>query len=108
MSMGVLILQGADKRYVSPNTFLMLHDGEDGYSGHTRNFERWADHSKELRKLSYRILAERSGKEASYWERTMLLDKILTAEKAVREGLADGIWLPDGSIVTLKDLEPST
>lgn len=39
MSMGSIILQAADERIMHPNATMMIHDGQDGYVGHAKNFE---------------------------------------------------------------------
>lgn len=41
MSMGSIILQAADKRIVSPNAKIMIHDGQDSVSGHTKTSHTW-------------------------------------------------------------------
>jgi ATP-dependent Clp endopeptidase proteolytic subunit ClpP len=92
MSMASIILQAADERIVHPNATLMIHDGSDSFSGHARNLEVWAAEGKRLRHLMYDIYAERSGKDAKYWEKKCAFDYVLPAEKAVEEGLADSIY----------------
>lgn len=91
MSAGAIILQASESRLLSPNATVMLHDGQDGYEGHPRDFERWAEWSKHMRSRIYEIFAERSGKEPSYWRRKMDHDMILTSDQAVAEGLADSV-----------------
>jgi ATP-dependent Clp protease protease subunit len=94
MSMGVIILQAADHRVLTPNTDVMIHDGENTVSGIARNFERWSDHYKSVRKKFYNILQERSGRPQSFWQQKMLLDTILSAEQAVMFGIADKVLIP--------------
>lgn len=48
MSMGSVILQAADKRYMMPNSRFMIHYGSDGKIEHSKTFEKWADESKRL------------------------------------------------------------
>jgi ATP-dependent Clp protease protease subunit len=91
MSMGVIILQAADYRVLTPNTDVMIHDGENSVSGIARNFERWSEYYKTLRRKMYKILSERSGRKETFWQQKMLLDTILTAEQAVMYGLADKV-----------------
>ena len=92
MSMGSIILQAADERVMHPNAVIMIHDGEDSYSGHQRNFEMWAKEGLRIRKLMYEIYAEASEKDAKYWEKKCAFDCILPADEAVKEGLADSIF----------------
>lgn len=92
-SMGAIILQAADVRIVHPNSVVMIHDGTQGLDTHARNIERWAEYSKKVdRPRMYQILADATGKPATYWEKKSTLDHILTAEQAVEEGLADKIF----------------
>ena len=94
MSMGSIILQAADVRLLHPMSKIMIHDGQDGFWGHARNFEAAAVESKRLRKEMYEIYAERSGKPVEYWEKKCMVDYYLSAEEAVAEGLADKILPP--------------
>jgi len=91
MSMGSIIIQAADHRLVHPNCRFMLHDGEEGYVGHARDFENWGKECKRIRGEMYAIYAERSGRPVGYWEKRCMFDLILTADQAVREGLADKV-----------------
>lgn len=94
MSMGAVILQAAEERLLLPNTEIMIHDGESGYTGHARNFEKWAMNSKKIRQKMYQIFSERSNKSVSYWSKKCAFDFILTAQEAVEEGLADKVLKP--------------
>lgn len=48
MSMGSIILQAADYRIMMPNTKMMIHYGYDGFYGHAKTSEKWADESKRI------------------------------------------------------------
>ena len=91
MSAATLILQAADRRLLTPTCHVMVHDGETGYTGHPRDFERWARHGQQMRQLMYKILAEKSGKTAAFWDKHLSGDRIYTAEEAVSLGLADSL-----------------
>lgn len=99
MSGGAIIMQAASKgnRLLYPNAQVMLHDGEDGYQGHPRDFERWAEHGKKMRTVVYNLFADRCGTDelknykADYWRKKMDRDWILTAEEAVDLNIADEI-----------------
>jgi ATP-dependent Clp protease protease subunit len=95
MSMGSIILQAADERIAHPSSTIMIHDGSDFFDGHARNFERWGDYSKVIRKKMYEIYAEKSGKPVSYWEKRCAHDFILTAQGAKEEKLIDKIYGED-------------
>jgi ATP-dependent Clp protease, protease subunit len=90
-SMGAIILQAADHRVAYPFSRILLHDGEDGYTGHSRDLEKNADESKVLRFSTYKILEQRTGKKASYWARKMGHDYYLSAQQALAEKLIDEI-----------------
>lgn len=91
-SMGSIILQAADERVIHPNAIIMIHDGEDGFSGHPKNLERAAELSKKIRKKTYDIYAEKSKHPAHYWEKKCAFDTFYSAEQAKEEGLVDKIY----------------
>lgn len=91
MSMASIIFQGADERIIHPDAVVMVHDGTESMQGHAKNFETWAEQSKAVRERMYEIYAERSGKSKNYWEKKCTIDYVMTAEKAVEEGLADSV-----------------
>lgn len=94
MSMGSVILQAADKRIMSPDAKLMIHDGYMGMGEvHPKIFEAWGAECKKTRKRMYEIYQERTGtnKTLKYWERVCAFDKIYNSEEALKEGLIDEI-----------------
>jgi ATP-dependent Clp endopeptidase proteolytic subunit ClpP len=91
MSMGSIILQAADERIIHPNANIMIHDGYDAFSGHSKNFELWAEQSKKLRRKMYEIYSERTGKGIKYWEKRCTLDFIMDAKEALSVGMVDSI-----------------
>lgn len=91
MSMGSIILQAADDRIMHPNATIMIHDGYDGFVGHSKNFEAWAEQSKKLRQKMYQIYSDKTGKEKKYWEKKCTIDFIMDADQALQEGLVDSI-----------------
>lgn len=97
-SMGSVIFQAGDNRIIAPDCVFMIHDGEDGYIGHAKNFEKWADQSKIIRQRMYEIFLHRikAKKPRSGWsikkiENMCLTDKILKPDKAIELGLADSL-----------------
>ena len=96
MSMGCVILQAADTRYVSRDCVLMIHDGNSVLGGHTRNVERWAERSKQFRRRMYEIyLGKMMRKNKTMTlkkvENLCMIDTIYGAEEAVNVGLADHV-----------------
>lgn len=90
MSMGSVILQAGDKRLLGPHSTVMIHDGEDGASGSPTNVLEWAKHGQKICDSMYAIYADASGKTAAHWKKKCKKDFILTAEQAIKAGLADG------------------
>lgn len=91
MSAGALIMQAADKRILSPNTYVLIHDGTDGFYGHSVNLERAGEQSKKMRKLLHRLLSERSILSHRQMAEKCKFDTFLSAREAVNLGLADGV-----------------
>lgn len=91
MSAASIILQAGDIRCVSPNCILMVHDGEDSVTGSPESVLKWAKLGKLQTELMYQIYSEKSGKSVSYWSNKCKNDYIMTAAKAVAEGLADKV-----------------
>lgn len=48
MSMGSIIMQAADYRIMMPNTKMMIHYGYDGFYGHSKTNQKWADEGKKI------------------------------------------------------------
>jgi len=92
-SAGAIIMQAASEgcRLLYPETTVMIHDGEDGYHGHPRDLERWADQSKFLRNRVYQIFAARCNEKVDFFRKKHERDWILTASKAVEYNIADAI-----------------
>lgn len=96
MSMGSIITQAADKRLMSPNSYMMLHYGEDGFCGHAKIFEVRAEQSKRLNlwmeNLYWNKIKEKHPKFRKFEVEKMLkYETFLSAEEAVELNLADGI-----------------
>lgn len=97
MSAGSVIMQAANRRLISPNAYMMIHDGTWENVGNTaRDFERWAKVSKEIRERMYAIYHEKMKKKnpnitIKVIEDLCRNDTILTATQSVDIGLADEI-----------------
>lgn len=96
MSMGSVILQAADTRYVSRDCVLMIHDGDNDLGGHAKTVERWAEHSKQSRRRLYEIYLEKmkiknKALTLKKVENLCTIDTIYCAEEAVNVGLADHV-----------------
>jgi len=96
MSMGAWILQASDKRVLAPNATLMLHYGTNGFEGHSKDFDKWAEENQRINKLMEDHFLERIKEKHPRYTRESLqelirFDKFLTATEAVELGLADKI-----------------
>ncbi len=95
-SMGSWILQAAPERVLAPNALMLLHYGDTGFSGHSKDFVKCAEEVKRLNKLMEDAYLERIREKHPKFTRKDLKDKIkydyyLTAKQAIKLGLADKI-----------------
>lgn len=91
MSMGAVILQAGRERAISPNSYVMVHDGFMSMFSEAKSFESWGEWSKKDRERTYRIFAERTNKPLKYWREKFAKDYIIDAKGALKEGLVDRI-----------------
>jgi len=95
-SMGSVIFQAGDKRFLQQNTLMMIHDGSDGYCGDSKAYEAWAKISKHIREVMYKIyyvnMKEKKPRITLKEIEDMCgHDFIMTSKEAVKMGLADKI-----------------
>ena len=100
-SMGTVIMQGFDERLLLPDSFLMLHVGEQTISGHPKNNENWLNLYKHYDNRCYEIYLEKINNKQREKKKkqlklkelqTMLdFDTIMLPEKVISIGLADGV-----------------
>ena len=93
MSMGALILAGgtAGKRYVLPNSKVMIHQGSGGTRGTPADIQIAAREILSLTRRYAEILALHSGHEVEEVVRDIDRDRFLSPEEAVEYGLADQV-----------------
>lgn len=94
MSMGIIILQSADERILAKDSETMLHYGQDGFYGHSKDFEKWADHGKKVNKKMEKILLDKIREKHPKYKLSQLrqllnFDTILFANETIELGLAD-------------------
>lgn len=90
MSMASVILQAADNRLITKHSTVMIHDGFSAVEGTPENIRNWEKHGREINKMMYKIYAEASGKTEQFWKTKCRKDFIISAEQAIKLGLADG------------------
>jgi ATP-dependent protease ClpP protease subunit len=93
-SMGSIILQAFDTRIITPNSVVMIHDGEDSITGTPKSVEAWGKQSKKIRERTYeiyfaRMKATKPRITLKKIEEMCSHDTIFTAKEAVDNGLAD-------------------
>jgi len=96
MSMGMVILQAADRRILTPNCRIMMHHGGTGYDGNSADFEAAAADTKALRLRTNKILLKKIEEKkpnytAQQLNQMLLVDTYMWPEKAVAMGLADEV-----------------
>ena len=92
-SMGALLLAGGDKgkRYVLPNSRIMIHQPLGGFQGQASDFEIHAKEILHMKKIVNEILAKHTGQTVKKIEKDTDRDNFLNAEEAVKYGLVDKI-----------------
>lgn len=93
MSMGSLLLSGGakGKRFVLPNSTIMIHQVSGGAEGMVTDIEIRLNENKRLKNLLNSILAKNSGQTFEKVQADCERDYFMTAEEAVAYGLADKV-----------------
>jgi ATP-dependent Clp protease protease subunit len=98
-SMATVILQAADtgRRYMTPNSYLMLHEGEGGQTGKARDRKAWQRIEDWQEKTCIdmywnKIIEKKPHSDRKKFEKKVNdSDWLLTPEEAIEQGLADTI-----------------
>ena len=97
-SMATVILQAASegKRFMYPNSYLMIHEGTQGTIDHPKNREQWERLNKIYSTKCEDIYLTKIKEKKPKFSRTklkelLLFDTILTPKEAIDLGLVDGI-----------------
>jgi len=92
-SMGAFLLAAGTKgkRYVLPNSEVMIHQPLGGMQGQAEDLRIHADHIIRIREKLNRILAANTGQPYEKVAEDTDRDNYLTAEEAVAYGLADKV-----------------
>jgi ATP-dependent Clp protease protease subunit len=93
MSAGALILAGgaAGKRYVLPNSKVMIHQGSAGASGQPADIQIQAKEILALTRRYAEILAKHTNRDVEEVMRDIDRDRFLGPHEAVEYGLADEV-----------------
>jgi len=93
MSAGALILAGgaAGKRYVLPNSKVMIHQGSGGFRGSPSDIQIAAKEILSVTRRYAEILAQHTGRDVEEVVRDIDRDHFLGPDEAVAYGLADAV-----------------
>jgi len=93
MSAGALILAGgaAGKRYVLPNSKVMIHQGSGGFRGTPADIQIAAREILAITRRYAEILARHTGRDVEQVVRDIDRDRFLDPSEAIEYGLADEV-----------------
>lgn len=91
MSAITTIMCACDERYLFKNSRIMVHEGSDGAEDRASHFQVTAKENAYINDEFNKIYAENSFVDANTWKELCKMDIYLTAEEAIRLGLADSI-----------------
>jgi ATP-dependent Clp protease protease subunit len=92
-SMGAVLLAGGakEKRFVLPNSRVMIHQPLGGVQGQATDIEIHAKEIKTLRNRLNKILSDSTGQSLKKIEKDTERDFFMDAESAIKYGLVDSI-----------------
>ncbi len=92
-SMGAMILSAGakGKRYVLPNSEVMIHQPLGGTEGQASDIAIAAEHILKTKQVLYKMLAKNTGKSLAQIEKDADRDYYMSADEAVKYGIVDKI-----------------
>ena len=87
----IILACGTGSRMMSKRSTVMLHQSSSFLGGKMSDITAYLDNVRNLESSIYKILAEKTNKDAQYWKIQMKSDMYLTADKAKELGLIDEI-----------------
>ncbi|AVH30803.1 ATP-dependent Clp endopeptidase proteolytic subunit ClpP [Vibrio fluvialis] len=92
-SMGAFLLAGGapGKRYVLPNSRVMIHQPLGGFQGQASDIQIHAQEILTIKNKLNRLLADHTGQPLEVIERDTDRDNFMSAQQAVDYGLVDGL-----------------
>ncbi|ELC0657560.1 ATP-dependent Clp endopeptidase proteolytic subunit ClpP [Vibrio fluvialis] len=92
-SMGAFLLAGGapGKRYVLPNSRIMIHQPLGGFQGQASDIQIHAQEILTIKNKLNRLLADHTGQPLDVIERDTDRDNFMSAQQAVDYGLVDGL-----------------
>jgi len=95
MSAGVLLLAAGDTghRFLTPNTRVMIHELSGGAFGKTSELDIVVDELARMQVTYVELLAKHSKHSKTQILKDMEIETYMSAEEAIKYGLADGLTL---------------
>lgn len=92
-----VLAAGTGKRYLAPNTEIMVHEMSTWLKGTTSDVENEAKQILSIQKNLYKLLGDFTNKDQTFWEQQLRSNKnlYLTPEKCIEYGLADELIKPN-------------
>ena len=92
-SMGAFLLAGGEKgkRYVLPNSRVMIHQPLGGFQGQASDIQIHAQEILSIKHKLNKLLAEHTGQTLDVIEKDTDRDNFLSAQESVEYGLVDSI-----------------
>lgn len=91
------------KRFVLPNSTVMIHQILGGYQGQGTDIEIHAKHTLTLGKRLNEILSQHTGKPIDQIKRDTERDRFMNAKEATEYGLVDGVLAKRSGILGSKE-----
>jgi ATP-dependent Clp protease protease subunit len=93
-SAATIILQAADTRYITSNSYIMIHRGSYDISADITEDEylAWMQNANLYQKKMYDIYAEKMNISVTKIKKMLTNDNIYVGDKAIACGLVDEIW----------------
>ena len=87
----VILTCGTGTRMMSKRSTVMFHQSSSFLGGKMSDITAFLDNVKNLEKIIYTMLAERTNKDEEWWKTKMRSDMFLTAEELLDIGVIDQI-----------------
>jgi ATP-dependent Clp protease protease subunit len=91
MSAGVLLLAAGDRRSLTENTSVMMHQVSAEVYGTVNDVSIEVKHTKALQDSMYKLYSKYTGRPIKQLEQDLKSDKYLTAQEALDYGIVDEI-----------------
>lgn len=103
-SMGAVLLSAGakGKRFVLPNSMVLIHQPSGGAQGQQTEIEIVADFMRKTRDRLNKILADNTGQPIEVIERDTERDNYMTAQQAMEYGLVDHVIVDRSTLVDAK------